>query len=426
MKNGRGRAPRAGSGHEIVVALLTLAVVACASGPGVREAEPSSVQLGPRPYALLDALTPGPLRDRLDACREGPFRASAFSIGHRGAPLQFPEHTRESYVAAARMGAGVLECDVTFTKDHVLVCRHSQCDLATTTNILATPLAERCEPFVPARIDPDSGRPTAIAQRRCCTSELTLAEFRTLEGRLDAWNPLATREEDFLTSTAAYRGALYDTGGTLMTHAESIALFRDLGVAMTPELKAPEVEMPHHGLTRSAYATALIEEYVAAGIDPEDVFPQSFDRDVVRVWIRAHPEFGNNAVSALDRPLGEIDDAELAGLRGEGFRTLAPPIGQLLRLDDEGRIVATDGARRARAAGFELVTWTIERSGRIRDGRVEGRRRDFYLGPLLPALENDGDVFRVIHALREEAEVRAIFSDWPATVTYYANCMGID
>ena len=79
MKNGRGRAPRAGSGHEIVVALLTLAVVACASGPGVREAEPSSVQLGPRPYALLDALTPGPLRDRLDACREGPFRAVSYT-----------------------------------------------------------------------------------------------------------------------------------------------------------------------------------------------------------------------------------------------------------------------------------------------------------------------------------------------------------
>ena len=31
---------------------------------------------------------------------------SDFSIGHRGAPLQFPEHTRESYVAAAQMGAG--------------------------------------------------------------------------------------------------------------------------------------------------------------------------------------------------------------------------------------------------------------------------------------------------------------------------------
>ena len=37
------------------------------------------------------------------------------------------------------MGAGIIECDVTFTKDRELVCRHSQCDLHTTTNILTVP-----------------------------------------------------------------------------------------------------------------------------------------------------------------------------------------------------------------------------------------------------------------------------------------------
>ena len=34
------------------------------------------------------------------------------------------------------MGAGIVECDVTFTKDKQLVCRHAQNDLHTTTNIL--------------------------------------------------------------------------------------------------------------------------------------------------------------------------------------------------------------------------------------------------------------------------------------------------
>jgi hypothetical protein len=29
--------------------------------------------------------------------------------GHRGAPLQFPEHTKECYKAAAVMGAGIVE-----------------------------------------------------------------------------------------------------------------------------------------------------------------------------------------------------------------------------------------------------------------------------------------------------------------------------
>ncbi|WP_239649912.1 glycerophosphodiester phosphodiesterase family protein [Methylocucumis oryzae] len=57
--------------------------------------------------------------------------------------MQFPEHTEQSYKAGAKMGAGILECDVTFTKDKELVCRHSQCDLHTTTNILATDLAAK-------------------------------------------------------------------------------------------------------------------------------------------------------------------------------------------------------------------------------------------------------------------------------------------
>ena len=59
---------------------------------------------------------------------------------YRGAPLQFPEHTKEAYEADARIGAGIVECDITFTQNGGLVCRHSECDLHTTTNIVATPL----------------------------------------------------------------------------------------------------------------------------------------------------------------------------------------------------------------------------------------------------------------------------------------------
>ena len=58
-----------------------------------------------------------PLKTKLQQCESGPFYRSKFSISHRGAPLEFPEHSHESYEAAYRMGAGVIECDVTFTKD---------------------------------------------------------------------------------------------------------------------------------------------------------------------------------------------------------------------------------------------------------------------------------------------------------------------
>ena len=96
-----------------------------------------SMQLGPRPYYLVADMDESKLKTELEQCSEGPFKKTDFSIGHRGAGLQFPEHTLEGYLAAARMGAGIIECDVTFTKDRELVCRHSQCDLHTTTDVLA-------------------------------------------------------------------------------------------------------------------------------------------------------------------------------------------------------------------------------------------------------------------------------------------------
>lgn len=392
-------------------------------GPVGFAASEGAVQLGPRPFYLLDLLEEGPLRDRLEACREGPFRPSRFSIGHRGAPLQFPEHTRASYRAAAVLGAGKLECDVTFTRDRVLVCRHSQCDLATTTNILSTPLADRCrEPFEPA-----TGERAANAT--CCTHDYTFQELQTLEARMDAADPRATRPEDFASSTPAMRTDLYTTGQRILSHAESIELADALGLDMTPELKTPKAQMPFEGdYTLGVFADQLVGEYRAAEIPAARVRMQTFDAEVIRHWIRTAPDHGAQAVWLVSATPenAALDGAALSALYDEGFRTLAPPTSMLLDLDDEGRLVSSDFAKRVQAAGLELVAWTLERSGRIRDGRIEGRSRDFYLGPVLPALANDGDVYRLIHALHTEVGVTAIFSDWPATVTYYANCMGLD
>ena len=185
------------------------------------------IQLGPRPFYLVDDMDEGELKAELEQCKAGPFSRTDFSIGHRGAALQFPEHTKESYVAAALQGAGIMECDVTFTKDRELVCRHSQCDLHTTTNILAIPeLAEKCsEPFIPA--DAESG---TAASAKCCTSDLTLSEFKQLQGKMDGANTKATTVEEYLDGTPGFRTDSYAGSGTLLTHAESIELFKTLGV----------------------------------------------------------------------------------------------------------------------------------------------------------------------------------------------------
>jgi len=120
-------------------AAVVMTLSALSGSTAARAEEPAMPsQLGPRPFYLVEKMKDGPLKTELKQCT-GPFRKTDFSIAHRGAPLQFPEHTKESYEAAAHMGAGVIECDVTFTKDRQLVCRHAQCDLHTTTDILARP-----------------------------------------------------------------------------------------------------------------------------------------------------------------------------------------------------------------------------------------------------------------------------------------------
>ena len=386
----------------------------------------SQVDVGPRPAYLIDKMRPGSLKDTLASCLGQPASRSDFSIGHRGAPLLFPEHTKESYLAAARMGAGILECDVTFTSDRELVCRHSQCDLHTTTNILATPLAAKCsEPFTPA--DPANDAP---ASARCCTSDITLAEYRTLVGKMDASDPTAATVEEYLGGTADYRTDLYATGGTLMTHAESIELFTQLGVKMTPELKAPSVTMPFEGdYTQERYAKQLIGEYEAAGVPPANVWAQSFSYDDILFWLENAGPYAEQVVFLDDRVYEDSEfepgAEDFRARRQDGLNIIAPPMFALLDTDDSNGLVPSQYARLATAEGLDIITWTIERSGRIVEDVLQGGNT-FYYQTTLEALESDGDIYTTLDALARDVGVIGIFSDWPATVTYYANCMGLE
>jgi glycerophosphoryl diester phosphodiesterase len=389
--------------------------------PGDRD---QAIQLGPRPYFLVDDMKPGRLKDKLASCSDGPFRKTDFSIGHRGAALQFPEHTKESYKAAARMGAGIVECDVTFTKDLQLVCRHAQNDLHTTTNILATPLASKCvKPFTPAVFGSD-GAVITPASAECRTSELTLAEFKTLRGKMDAFNPAARTVAEYMGGTASFRTEIHagPTSGTLLTHKESIALFTQLGVKMTPELKSPSVQMPFNGFTQEAYAQKMIDEYKQAGVAARNVFPQSFDIRDVLYWVAAEPAFGRQAVYLDDaETVADLPDyGELASYRSRGINIVAPPTFALLALDGNGRIVPSQYAVDAKSAGLDIITWTLERSGILADGN-----NGFYYQTIDTAIERDGDLMTVLDVLAKDVGIRGVFSDWVAAVTYYANCMGI-
>ena len=35
-------------------------------------------------------------------------------------------------------------------------------------------------------------------------------------------------------------------------------------------------------------------------------------------------------------------------------------------------------------------------------------------------------MYKALDALAKQVKIEGIFSDWPATVSFYANCMGLD
>ncbi len=396
----------------------TCAALAVLVAPAVA----APAQVGARPSYLVGQMTEGPLREKLASCLGGANKTSLFSIAHRGAPLQFPEHTREGNIAAAGMGAGILECDVTFTRDKELVCRHAQNDLHSSTNILATDLAAKCtQPFTPAAGD-------TPASAECRTSDVTLAEFRSLRAKMDGADKQATSVEAYMDGTPGWRTDLYANGAdTLLTLDDYIALVKSLGGKFTPELKEATVEMPFDGMTQEAYAQKMIDAFKAAGVPASDVWAQSFNLDDILYWIKADPEFGAQAVflvdpdsiQGFDNRKPETWGHDMADLKSKGVNYIAPPIFVLLTVEN-GKIVPSAYAKAAKEAGLKIITWSLERSGPLNNGG------GWYYTSINDAIHSDGMMYEVVDALAQQVGVVGIFSDWPATVTFYANCMGLD
>ncbi|CAM5222592.1 glycerophosphodiester phosphodiesterase family protein [Alishewanella longhuensis] len=378
------------------------------------------VELGPRPAYLTDLLPAGELKTKLSQCLQQPAKRQSFSIGHRGAPLQFPEHSQASYMAAIRMGAGILECDVTFTADKQLVCRHAQCDLHQTTDMLLRPeLAKKCTmPFSPATAEQP-------ATASCCASDITLAEYKTLCAKMDGVDATASNVEDYVNGSPSWRTTLYQQCSAPLSHQESIALFKAHGVMMTPELKAAEVAMPYQdNYSQAQYAQQLIDEYKAAGVAPSQVWPQSFHLDDIRYWLKHEPEFAKQAVyldGRVDDPNYDATKPELLSpgfteLKAEGLNIIAPPLWVLVTVEN-GKVVPSAYAKAAKAAGLDIITWSLERSGPLAEGG------GWYYQSIASVTSDDSMTLQLLDVLAQQVGVIGVFSDWPATTTFYANCM---
>ncbi|MFW2177398.1 MULTISPECIES: glycerophosphodiester phosphodiesterase family protein [unclassified Moraxella] len=385
---------------------------------------------GVRPQYLVNDMDAGAVKDKLASCAYQAPKRTEFSIAHRGSTLQFPEHSRESYMSANQQGAGVQECDVAFTKDHELVCRHSDADLHTTTNILATPLASKCsQNFTPATFDA-TGKLLTPASAKCLTSDITLAEFKTLKAKQDGANPNAKTVEEYLKGTPSFRTDLYSQNGTLMSLKDALTLFKQMNVKVTPELKQPTITMPHNGYTYDNYRKQLIDTLKQFNYTADQTIVQSFNLDDIKYWIANNPDYAKTAVFLMDDSNASKDGMtfdpqnpntwkySMAELKAMGVQNLAPAT-WLLVTNANGKIAPSEFAKQAKAQGFGLITWTIERSGPLASGG------GWYYTGINALTNNDGDVYHLVDVLAKEVGVKGIFSDWPATTTYYANCNGL-
>ena len=310
------------------------------------------------------------------------------------------------------MGAGIVECDVTFTKDRELICRHAQCDLHTTTDVVTRPeMNAKCTvPYTPG------GSPV------CCASDFTLEEIKTLCAKMDSRDSGADSAEGYIGGVAAFRTTMYSYEcPEVPTHMESIELVQEYGAKFTPELKTPQVDMPYEGdYTQEDYAQQMIDEYIEAGVDPDHVWPQSFLWSDAVYWYENTDYKQAVALEGTYAAYGysEADfNDHVADISAAGVPYLAPPQWMLLDLDDDNNMIASDYTGYAKAHGFDIITWTLERSGPLVTGG------GWYYQTVGEAISVDGDQFELLHALQTEVDIVGIFSDWPATTTFYANCM---
>ena len=86
---------------------------------------------------------------------------------------------------------------------------------------------------------------------------------------------------------------------------------------------------------------------------------------------------------------------------------------------DKNEMVASNYAKLAKQADLDIIAWTLERSGPLAQGG------GWYYQSVNEGINNDGDMMKMLDVLAQDIKVLGVFSDWPATVTYYANCMNI-
>ena len=249
---------------------------------------------------------------------------------------------------------------------------------------------------------------------------------------MDGFNASAKNVKDYQHGTPSFRTDLYNTCGTVMTLSSYIDLVDSLpGYRnFTPELKTPPkpVPMPFNGYTQMQYARDMINMFIKKGIDPKRVWAQSFNPADIYLWLNEFPAFGKQAVY-LDEDADDASNytaavAKLPKLKASGVNIVAPPYNYLLSIGGPGNksIVPSAYALAAKAAGLDIISWSFDRSGPLDEVAADG---NYYWSSLAPIISYDGQAYEAIDVLARQIGIIGMFSDWSATITYYANCFNI-
>jgi len=266
-------------------------------------------------------------------------------IAHRGASAYRPEHTLAAYRLAIQQGADFIEPDLVMTRDGVLVCRHEN-EISGTTDV-----AMRAE-FADRRTEKTVDGETATGW---WVEDFTLAELKTLRAkeRLPQLRPA---------------NMAYDGQEEVPTFEEALALSREAGVGIYPELKHPTF-LREQGLDAVAALVGVVQSAGGQAV-ADRMFVQCFETGAIETLARMS-SIRWQCVQLLSASGGPWDRREttyadmlsedgMRAMRDRGVMGLGVEKVLVIPRDASGRsVLATDLVSRAHAAGFVVHPWTM-------------------------------------------------------------------
>lgn len=317
-------------------------------------------------------------------------------IAHRGASGRLPEHTLEAYALAIDMGADIIEPDLVFTKDDVLVARHDRY-LSTTTDVAAHPeFADRQRPNNDLNDTPRDD---------WWVEDFTLAELKTLRAR----QPFPGRSKEF---DGLYEVPTFDEVLSLVSE-KSKSTGRAVGVY--PETKHPAF----FASIGQDFEEPLLKAFNDFRAGP--IFIQSFEPEILKrlkgkttaklvqlVYVR--PEQNSPEAPTPNLPLEEI--ARYADGVGAEKRLLRDFVTYTDTTPDSAFI------DRAHALGLFVHGWTYRDdqpdpgANQLRDGIGSDPSVDDGLALLMRSTASDPEIVLLRDFL---AGIDGVFSDFPDT-----------